>query len=149
MLSTNEYLFFRTSLSLKDASEAIGVALEMEHGHNGLHYFVGSDTGFGGIPHYVGGELEHNIYSSPDDPDDREVFDGYPLVWEVWRSKTDEQTQMRVARMIFDEIVDTLRWPVVLVHNLDLLVATWEPGRGIRDFPPDTSVDAEHEHIWR
>ena len=46
-------------------------------------------------------------------------------------------------------LTGTVRWPAALVHGLDLLVATWDPDRGLRRFPPLTTVDLQDEPIWR
>ncbi|MDF2742591.1 MAG: hypothetical protein K0S88_3961, partial [Actinomycetia bacterium] len=42
--------------------------------------------------------------------------------------------QLEIAWAIFLEIIRAVRWPAALVHNLDLLVATWDPELGLRRF---------------
>jgi hypothetical protein len=43
--------------------------------------------------------------------------------------------QLEIAWAIFLEIIRAVRWPAALVHNLDLLVATWDPERGCAGSP--------------
>ena len=82
-------------------------------------------------------------------PQDRSAIDDYQLVWKIWRSNSDEEMQLEVAWALFQVLTGTVRWPAALVHGLDLLVATWDPDRGLRRFPPLTTVDLQDEPIWR
>jgi hypothetical protein len=105
---------------------------------------------FRGVPGRVQGSLSRNIYGAPDDdPEERPAIDDHELVWTIWRPDSHEEMQLEVAWGIFLEITRTVRWPAALVDNLDLLVATWDPERGLRRFPPFTSVDLQDEPIWR
>jgi hypothetical protein len=148
-MSTYEHIFLKTDASPEAAADELARALGMEllRDREGMVVWA---PGFGGVPGRVQGGLSPNIYGSAgDDPQDRSAIDDYQLVWTIWRSNSDEELQLEVAWAIFLEITRTVRWPAALVHNLDLLVGTWDPERGLRRFPPLTSVDLQDEPIWR
>jgi hypothetical protein len=97
----------------------------------------------------VGYEVQPNTYAEIDpEPDDVQVFDSYPVVIDIWLGK-DEGTQAQEARLVFDELVEArLEVPMLISHNLDRLVAAYLPGKGVYEFPADTSVDAPHSDRW-
>jgi hypothetical protein len=148
-MSTYEYIFLKTDASPEAAGEQLARALGMEllRDDKGV---VLQAPGFGGLPGRVQGGLAPNIYGSAgDDPRDRSAIDGYQVVWTIWRSNSDEEMQLEIAWALFQELTRTVGWPAALVHALDLLVATWDPDRGLRRFPPFTTVDLQDEPIWR
>ena len=148
-MSTYEHIFLKTDASAEAAGAELARALGMELLHDREGAVVWA-PGFGGIPGRVQGGLSANIYGAPgDDPQERSAIDDYQLVWTIWRSNSDEELQLEVAWGIFLEVTRTLRWPAAMVHGLDLLVGIWDPERGLRRFPPFTSVDLEDEPIWR
>jgi hypothetical protein len=148
-MSTYEHIFLKTDASPEVAADELARALGMEllRDREGVVVWA---AGFGGLPGRVQGGLSPNIYGSAgDDPQDRSAIDDYQLVWTIWRSDSDEEMQLEIAWAIFLEVTRTVRWPAALVHDLDLLVGTWDPERGLRRFPPLTSVDLQDEPIWR
>jgi hypothetical protein len=148
-MSTYEYIFVKTDASPEAAGEELARALGLEllRDDKGVVLWA---PGFGGLPGRVQGGLAPNIYGSAgDDPRDRSAIDDYQVVWTIWRSNSDEETQLEIAWALFQELTRTVRWPAALVHALDLLVATWDPDRGLRQFPPLTTVDLQDEPIWR
>lgn len=148
-MSTYEHIFLKTDASPEAAADELARALGMEllRDREGVVVWA---PGFGGLPGRVQGGLSPNIYgSATDDPQDRSAIDDYQLVWTIWRANSDEEMQLEIAWAIFLEITRAVRWPAALVHNLDLLVATWDLERGLRRFPPLTSVDLQDEPIWR
>ena len=148
-MSTYEHIFLKTDASPEAAGAELARALGMEllADREGVVVWA---PGFGGIPGRVQGGLSANIYGSAgDDPQERSAIDDYQLVWTIWRSNSDEELQLEVAWAIFLELTRTLQWPAAMVHNLDLLVGAWDPERGLRRFPPLTSVDLQDEPIWR
>jgi hypothetical protein len=148
-MSTYEHIFLKTDATPEAAGAELARALGMELLRDREGAVVWA-PGFGGLPGRVQGGLSANIYGSAgDDPQDRSAIDDYQLVWTIWRSDSDEEMQLEIAWAIFLEITRTVTWPAALVHNLDLLVATWDPQRGLRRFPPLTSVDLQDEPIWR
>jgi hypothetical protein len=148
-MSTYEHIFLKTDASPEAAADELARALGMELLRDREGAVVWA-PGFGGVPGRVQGGLSPNVYGSAgDDPEDRSAIDDYPLVWAIWRSNSDEEMQLEVAWGIFLEITRTVGWPAALVHGLDLLVGTWDPERGLRRFPPLTTVDLQDEPIWR
>ena len=148
-MSTYEHIFLNTDASPEAAADELARALGMEllRDREGVVVWA---PGFGGVPGRVQGGLSPNIYGSAgDDPQERSAIDDYQLVWTIWRSNSDEEMQLEIAWAIFLELTRTVRWPAALVHNLDLLVGTWDPERRLRRFPPLTSVDLQDEPIWR
>jgi len=148
-MSTYEHIFLKTDASPEAAADELARALGMEllRDREGMVVWA---PGFGGLPGRVQGGLSPNIYGSAgDDPNDRSAIDGYQLVWTIWRSNSDEEMQLEIAWALFQELTRTVGWPAALVHGLDLLVATWDPDRGLRRFPPFTTVDLQDEPIWR
>jgi hypothetical protein len=148
-MSTYEHIFLKTDASPEAAADELARALGMEllRDREGVVVWA---PGFGGVPGRVQGGLSPNIYGSAgDDPEDRSAIDDYQLVWKIWRSNSDEEMQLEVAWALFQVLTGTVRWPAALVHGLDLLVATWDPDRGLRRFPPLTTVDLQDEPIWR
>jgi hypothetical protein len=148
-MSTYEHIFLKTDASAEAAADELARALGMERLRDREGVVVWA-PGFGGVPGRVQGGLSPNIYGSAgDDPQERSAIDDYQLVWTIWRSNSDEEMQLEIAWALFQELTRTVRWPAALVHDLDLLVAIWDPDRGLRRFPPLTTVDLQDEPIWR
>jgi hypothetical protein len=98
----------------------------------------------------VGGEVMTNMYGAPADPEPDEIsaLDGYDTTYEVRRVPYDEAANRAAARQLFDEIVERLSWPVLLVDGLDVLVAAWHPDLGHTDFPAGTTPDSADQELW-
>ncbi len=149
-MSILEEIYIKADLTPVEAAERIVDALGMEIVLDEHGVFVRAPEGIGDIPGVVGGKVGPNIYSNADDPDDCAPYDSHPLVWELRRPYSDEETQIRAARAIFDRMTRALPWRLVLVHDLDLLIAAWDPHQGLREFPPETGVDGVDEAtIWK
>jgi hypothetical protein len=82
-------------------------------------------------------------------PDTAQAFDTYPIEIDIWLGR-DEVVQMREARLVFDRLVEARPdVPMLLCHDLDLVVAAYRPGRGVHDFPAGTTVDGPDAAQWR
>lgn len=140
-MSVTEDLFLMVDLPPAEAARRIADALGMDVKIRAGGIYVGG-CGFAGTDRHVGGRVYENLYSE-DDPahDERTVFDGHSLVWDISRSGADHDLQRAAARAIFDAVVTRLRWPAVLTHDLQTAVAAWDPEHGLREFPPHTPVD--------
>lgn len=126
--------------------------LRLHRSHSG-NFYLGTRRLSPTVGH-VGGRIERNPYRMPDpaDPQDVSIYDDFPIVWSLWadtRHDTDQEAeQRRRARAIFDLVATGLGWPCILVHDFEELIATYDPERGVRDFPPGTPADGTGRHLW-
>ncbi len=152
-MSTNEYIFLDVALDPAEAARQLAEALNME--------FVppppGSQSGpvvrarsVGGTNGEVGGPLMENYLSDPSHQDERSPYDGCRLMWQVWSTEPGEDyaQQEEQAEQLFRAVVDRLGWPAVLLHDLDLIRASYHPQRGLRYFPSGTTAYVEDESVW-
>ena len=83
--------------------------------------------------------LRPNTYAEIDpEPDGIQALDRYPVDLDVRLiGPKDEDLQLRETRLVFDKLV-TARddVPMLLIHNLDTLVAAHLPGAGTHVFDP-------------
>jgi hypothetical protein len=146
-VSHSMHLFLSTGLAPHDAAQRLAEALGGEAVEHDGNLFVATRLEAA----EVGGEIARNIYGAPPDPepDEISVLDGYDIAFEIRRVPFEEDARRAAARRLFDEIVERLRWPVLLVDNLDILIAAWHPSAGRTDFPAGTTPDAQDEELWR
>lgn len=143
-MSVTEDLFLRVHLPPVEAARELATTLDWEIEIRDGTAFLGRD-GVGDVAGWVAGKVHANVYSDePPDPQERTVFDGHPVVWEIFRRGPELELQRRAARAVFDAVVERLRWPAVLTHDLQTAVAAWDPDHGLREFPDGTPVDAPH-----
>jgi hypothetical protein len=95
--------------------------------------------------------VRRNGFAEPDpEPDEVQAFDSYPVESAIRYRTKDELGQQRQARMVFDKLVASQpEMPMMLVHDLDLLVAAHLPGVGTQYFPENVTVDAPDQDRWR
>ena len=127
------------------------LGLRLDRRSSGALY-LGTDQLSPSVGH-VGGRIERNTYRMIDreTPEDFSVYDDFPIVWSLWSDTgrdPEVAEQERRARAVFDLVIATLAWPSVLVHDFEELVATYDPERGVREFPPGTLSDGRHRHLW-
>ena len=98
----------------------------------------------------VGGEVDVNRYGAPPDPepDELSVLDGYDVVFTLRTWPRGEELLHREVRAVFDALIKRLPWPVLLVDEMDILVAAWSPALGLTEFPPGTTPDMPHHALW-
>ncbi|MGW7683057.1 hypothetical protein ACWGID_20150 [Kribbella sp. NPDC054772] len=81
--------------------------------------------------------------------EDAQATDHYPIEIEIWLGN-DEAVQRHEARLVFDRLVAARPdVPMLLCHDLDVLVAAYRPGQGVHEFPAGTTVDAPDAAQWR
>ena len=146
-MSSSLHIFLSTGLAPHEAAQQLATAFDVDAVERDGRVFVALQRDDA----EVGGEVKRNIYGAPPDPepDELSVLDGYDIAWEVRRVPADEDARRAAARQLFDEIVERLRWPALLVGNLSTLVAAWHPSVGRTDFPAGTSPDADDQKLWR
>ena len=83
------------------------------------------------------------------EPDEIQAMDGYGIEIQVRGGRSDEILHAE-ARVIFDKLIaarsDT---PMLLVHNLDTLVAAHLPGAGTHTFNPLITPDPPDDTGWQ
>jgi hypothetical protein len=85
------------------------------------------------------------------EPDEVQALDRYPIDVNVRLvGRKDEALQLRETRAIFERLTaERPDVPVLLIHNLDTLVAAHLPGAGTHFFVPPISPDADDLDVWR
>lgn len=146
-MSSSLHIFLSTGLMPSEAAQQLATAFGVEPVERDGSVYVALRRDDA----EVGGEVMRNIYGSPPDPepDEASAIDGYDIAWEIRRVPSDEGARAAAARQLFDETVERLRWPALLVDNLSVLVAAWHPSAGRTDFPAGTSPDADDQELWR
>jgi hypothetical protein len=99
---------------------------------------------------WLGVVVQRNGYVLPDaEADEVQAMDAYSIEIQV-RGGSTEEILHREARLLFGKLVDTRSdVPMLLVHNLDTLVAAHLPGAGNHWFDPLISPDAPDQDTWR
>ncbi|MEV0289989.1 MULTISPECIES: hypothetical protein [unclassified Kribbella] len=93
-----------------------------------------------------------NGYSEVDpEPEDVQALDPYPIDVQVrLAGRKDEKLQLRETQAVFGELVESRPdVAMLLVHNLDTLVAAHLPGVGTHTFDQPISPDAPDIDTWR
>ncbi len=90
----------------------------------------------------------NDLVSQDPAPGEAQAIDKYPIMIDIWLGR-DEAVQMKEARLVFDRLVEARPdVPMLLCHDLDLLVAAYRPGRGVHEFPAGTTIDAPDADQW-
>jgi hypothetical protein len=83
------------------------------------------------------------------EPDEVQAFDAYPIEIAVRYPGGAESAQQREVRRVFDQLVAARpEVPMLLVHDLDVLVAAHLPGVGTEYFGETVTVDAPDRDKW-
>ncbi|GAB2645469.1 hypothetical protein [Kribbella swartbergensis] len=152
-MSEQENIFLRSSATAEEAATVLRELLDLEpipdtsgagpdeHGLRGPARTVEGVLGF---------VIQPNDLAAPDrGTDDVQAIDGYPIEIDIWLGR-DEVVQLKEARLVFDRLVEARPdVPMLLCHDLDLVVAAYLPGRGVHEFPAGTTVDAPDAEKWR
>lgn len=139
-MSSTEYIFLNNGLSIDETARRLAQALgfTVDTGQDRV-LLSRDDAGY-----QLVGELSDNYLAPEPEPEPPHTIDQYPLIFNLHRkAPPDWQQQMRSARVVFDELVTTLRWPALLTHDTQIAIADWSPSGGLREFPEHTSVDDE------
>ncbi|MFJ5869510.1 hypothetical protein ACIQEY_34555 [Streptomyces parvus] len=146
-MSVSEQLFIKTSLSREKVAKLLCRTLRMELQEKSQRfYLITSEKS--SLPARFGGEIQANRFSTVNgEADDVQAFDGYPIVFRM-RSTASRAEQVRSACEVARKVAEFHDWPLMLIHDLDLLVARWSPEDGWQKFPPGTSPDIEDIELW-
>ncbi|MEJ2886981.1 hypothetical protein [Actinomycetospora aeridis] len=155
-MSTFEDLFVDpgyadVELAARDLGHALG--FDVSYGRS-KGVFVGTQQ-LSPTTGHIGGEIAINDYQSVGAaaPEDFSIYDDLPIMWSLWTGDIcdgdlREAEQRRRARIVFDLVVERLGWSAVLVHDFEELIATYDPERGVREFPPGTPSNGTGRHLW-
>ncbi|MFI7068472.1 hypothetical protein ACIBL3_46315 [Kribbella sp. NPDC050124] len=102
------------------------------------------------VDEWLGVVAQPNGYIEVDpEPEDIQALDPYAIEIQV-RGGRREEVLHAEARLIFDKLVTSRPdLPMLLVHNLDTLVAAHLPGAGTHTFAEQISPDAPDIDTWR
>ena len=102
------------------------------------------------VDEWFGVVAQPNGYVEVDpQPDDVQAMDPYGIEVQVRGGRTDEFLHAE-AHLIFDKLVDSRPdLPMLLVHNLDTLVAAHLPGTGTHTFDELITPDGPDIDVWR
>ncbi|WP_325054179.1 hypothetical protein [Kribbella sp.] len=152
-MAARENVFLRSGSPVHDEAESLQRLLELEpipdttgaredqYGLRGPARTVDGVLGFVVQPN-------HHVEVDPG-PEDIQALDGYTMEIDIWLGR-DTVVQQREARLVFDRLVEARPGvPMLLCHDLDLLVAAYLPGRGVHEFPEGTTMDAPDADCWR
>jgi hypothetical protein len=148
-----EHLFLQTDASVREVADFLLATFELEPIPNQTD--DPNDIGLRGPARtadaVVGFEVRANGFAMVDpEPDEVQAIDDYPIEIAVWLGK-DEGAQLAEARLVFDRLVGA--WsavPMLLCHDIDVLVAAYLPGRGVHEFPDGgVSIDVGADPAWR
>jgi hypothetical protein len=149
-MSTSEDLFLSTGLNLQEAARRIAKTLGMQMRKIEDGNILLGDENFSNLPGVTRAELSTNIFSSNGaDPEDIAVYDGTDVVLHIWRPDKDLDLQHQAGREAMKRLVEAYRWPAVLLHDMDVLVATWSLKHGCQIYPPGTGPGIEDLSVWK
>ena len=147
-MSDNGSLFIGADESIEVVGAWLGEAL-------GLEVLVGEPGGevrlwgrAAGDAGWVGFVVRVNGHAAADPlPEDVQAIDRYPV--EVDIRYRGEDVLRREALVAFEKVVAARpELPVLLLHNLALLVAAYRPGVGIKYFDGGTTPDGPDLAVW-
>jgi hypothetical protein len=93
--------------------------------------------------------VQRNGYASPDpEPDEVQAIDPYGIDISI-RARGDE-TLHRESRLMFSKLIESRPdIAMLLLHNLEFLIAAHLPGAGRHEFPLRTTPDADDLEQWK
>lgn len=81
------------------------------------------------------------------EPEEVQAIDRYGI--DISIRARDEDALHRQSRLMFDKLIEARPdIAILLLHNLEFLVAAHLPGVGTHDFAPETTPDAEDLQHW-
>lgn len=152
-MGVRENIFLQSSSAVRDETKVLQDLLGLEPIPD--QSAAGPDQfGLRGPARTVDGVLGYvvqpNHHVVPDaEAEDVQAIDAYSLEVDIWLGR-DEAVQRHEARLVFDRLVESRpAVPMLLCHDLDLLVAAYLPGKGVQEFPAGTTIDEPDAGQWR
>ncbi|MEU4192508.1 hypothetical protein AB0E69_11440 [Kribbella sp. NPDC026611] len=102
------------------------------------------------VPDWLGIVVQANGYVLPDpEPDEVQAMDGYPIEVQVRAGQPDEVLH-REAGLLFSTLTESRPdAPMLLVHNLETLIAAHVPHVATHTFLPPVTPDIADIATWR
>ncbi|MFB8281994.1 hypothetical protein [Nocardia colli] len=147
-MSESELIYFETVNPPMAEAGDIARVLDGEVGFyeddGGLCVSIPSKLGTG----FIEGPVYPNIYNEERDDDwEPTAPDAYRVVFQM---RGDRRVLRAEAGRIFDALMAARPTiPMILTHNLDILAASYVPGKGVKFFAENVTIDAEDEPVWR
>jgi hypothetical protein len=148
-MSTDESIFLQVVESPAEVAEWLTAVLTFER-------LPGAEDGSGEVvmrasattvDAWLGVLVDGNSYVSQEG-EAAQAIDAYPI--EIAISLKPEEVLRQEARLAFDKLVEVRpEVAMLLVHDLDVLVAAHLPDRGTEYFADKVSVDAPDQDKWR
>jgi len=153
-MSTNDNVFLAADGPIGTVAEWLAVVLDLESVadpdlRENERLFRGSALA---AQRELGLLLRPNTYAEiAPEPDAVQALDRYPIDLDIrLTGPQDDELQLRETRAVFDRLVTARNdVPMLLIHNLDTLVAAHLPGSGTHSFEPLISPDAPDINVWR
>ncbi|MFJ4679050.1 hypothetical protein [Kitasatospora sp. NPDC088783] len=151
-MSQQDFVFVADHRPLAEAAReiarAVGARVDPEHSRPQRVSLVLSSSSPGPEVE-VRCHVEANEFAEQDPPPQEvNAYDGYPVLLDVWLRRRDDRRQQAEAKALFELLARASPTPTLLVQELGLLLAAHLPARGVHEFPPDTTVDAEDRGVW-
>ncbi|TDD30424.1 hypothetical protein E1218_01055 [Kribbella turkmenica] len=153
-MSANDNVFLAADEPIGAVAEWLAVVLDLEpvadpelKEHERLFR-----TSAAGAQRELGLLVRPNRYAeSAPGPDEIQALDKYPVDLDIRLvGPKDENLQLRETTVVFDRLVAARSdVPMLLIHNLDTLVAAHLPGTGTHTFSPPITPDAPDLETWR
>jgi hypothetical protein len=157
-MSVRERLFLRTDRAPADfarlAGEVIGGRVETQSGESWL--LVDTARLVPGVAGEFGGPVVAHESERPFRPDGEfEATDAYNVEMRLWQAQGPRlggdsglDVEAHAASAIFDALAKAIDVPMIQVRGDDKVVRAFFPGRGVQNFPPDTTVYDWDEPKW-
>jgi hypothetical protein len=133
------------------AAAELSDALDMRLEHLDDAWYVSTDRLSDSDPVRFWGRVEDNVdarFPPENWPDDYSVFSDFPLVWTVESTREGDTPLIDRTRVVFDRVAAVLPWRVALTRGVRDLIATYDPERGVREFPRGTPADGTGRDLW-
>jgi hypothetical protein len=149
-MSTSDNIFVHTDLPVTEAAERVrqALGLRLETDLQGRIFLVRETPG--GSVRQLGGQFQENPHRTGDvAPDEMSVIDGYEYDWNIRSVPGGRDVLDAASPAIFRELAAALPWSMILVRQVDTLLAASSPGTGLVEFEPVISPDGDAVDLWR
>jgi hypothetical protein len=102
------------------------------------------------VDQWLGVVAQPNVYVEVDPaPEDVQAMDPYGIVIQIRGGRREEVLHTEAARFFEKLVASRPDVPMLLLHNLEFLVAAHRPGVGTHTFAGSTTPDGPDIDVWR